>query len=138
MLVYDNRIIDQTRWSMVSKRRRTVDFGTASSLPFAHLSSLPFAHLMAASGSQLRYIWLFYWVDGTLTADPIVAKLFEAKAKLLFGGQRAAIVAVSMPEGDGRAKVDFVLRSFLVALSAIEALLVQPAHPFAPIQQEPR
>ena len=109
---------------------RTVDFGT---------QSLPFTDLVAASGSQLRYIWLFYWVDGTFTADPIVAKLLETKAKLLFGDQRAAIVAVSMPEGDGRANVDLVLRSFLEALSPIEALLEQPARAtLAPIKQEPR
>ena len=129
MLAYDNRIVDQTQWSIVRERRRTVDFGT---------TSLPFADLVAASGSQLRYIWLFYWVDGTFTADPIVAKLLEAKAKLLFGDQRAAIVAVSMPEGDGRANVDLVLRSFLEALPPIEALLEQPAHALAPIKQEPR
>ena len=120
MLAYDNRIIDQTQWSIVRERRHTVDFGT---------ESLPFADFVAASGSQLRYIWLFYWVDGTFTADPIVAKLLEAKAKLLFGDQRAAIVAVSMPEGDGRANVDLVLRSFLEALSPVEALLERPSSP---------
>ena len=129
MLAYDNRIVDQTQWSIVRERPRMVDFGT---------ESLPFADIVAASGSQLRYIWLFYWVDGSLTADSIVAKLLEAKAKLLFGDQRAAIVAVSMPEGDGRANVDLVLRSFLEALSPIAALLEQPAPALAPIKQEPR
>jgi exosortase A len=119
MLAYDNHIIDQTRWSIERERRRTVDFGT---------QSLPFADLVAASGSQRRYIWLFYWVDGTFTADPIIAKLLEAKAKLLFGDQRAAIVAISTPKGDGRANVDLVLRSFLEALPPIDALLNDPAH----------
>ena len=118
MLAYDNRIIDQTQWYIVRQGRRTVDFGA---------ESLPFADLVAASSGQRRHIWLFYWVDGRFTADPLVAKLLEAKAKLLFGDQRAAIVAISTPEEDGRANVDLVLRSFLEALPPMEALLNAPA-----------
>ena len=41
MIAYDNRIVDQTQWSIVRERRRTIDFGT---------KTLPFAELVAASG----------------------------------------------------------------------------------------
>jgi exosortase A len=117
MLAYENRIIDQTQWSLVLEQHRTVDFGA---------QSLPFAELVAVSGSQRRYIWLLYWVDGTFTSDPLVAKLLEAKAKLLFGDQRAAIVAVSMPAGDTPTNGEPVLQTFLEALPPIAALLDDP------------
>jgi exosortase A len=127
MLAYDNRIVDQPQWSIVRERHRTVDFG---------VESLPFADIVAVSGSQRRYIWFLYWVDGTFTADPTVAKLLEAKAKLLFGDQRAAVVAISTPEADGRIDVDLVLQSFLEALPPIEAMLAHPDNALAPIKQD--
>jgi exosortase A len=126
MIAYDNSIIDQARWTIVHERRRTIDFRT---------KTLPFAELEAASGDDRRYLWLFYWVDGTFTADPIVAKLLEVKAKLLFGNQRAAIIAIATPEAAGRGNADHVLQSFLKeALPSIETRLMDAARPTPPVQ----
>ena len=103
-----------------------IDFGT---------KTLPFAELVAASGDERRYVWLFYWVDGTFTANPIVAKLLEVKAKLFFGDQRAAIVAIATPEAAGRGNADRVLQSFLEeALPSIETLLMHATRPTSPVQ----
>ena len=99
---------------------RTIEFGG---------KTLPIVELVASLGDQRRYIWLFYWVDGTFTADPLVAKLLELKAKLFFGDQRAAVIAVSTSEANGDA--DIALRSFLQeAFPSIEVLLETspPAH----------
>jgi exosortase A len=116
MIGNDNRIIDETQWTIVQKRRRMIDFGT---------KTIPFAELVAASGDERLYVWLFYWVDGTFTANPIVAKLLEVKAKLFFGDQRAVIVAIATPEAAGRGDADRVLQSFMEeALPSLETLLV--------------
>ena len=124
MIGYDNRILGTAHWSQARERRRTVDLGA---------KELSLTQLVAASGEERRYIWLFYWVDGTFTADPIVAKLREIKAKLFFGDQRAAIIAVATSEATDEGDADRVLRSFLKeALPSIEALLIQTAGSMSP------
>ena len=118
MIAYDNRIIDSARWSIARERHHAVDFGT---------KTLSLAEIVAASGDERRYIWLFYWVDGTFTANSIIAKLLEIKAKLFLGDQRAAIIAVATSAPTGRGNAEHVLRSFLKeALPSIETLLMQP------------
>jgi EpsI family protein len=104
MIAYDNSIVDQSQWTIAHEGHRTIDFGT---------ETLPFAELVAASGDERRYIWLFYWVGGMFTANPVVAKLLEVKAKLFFGDQRAAIVALATPNAASRGNADRVLQSFL-------------------------
>ena len=88
MIAYDNRIIDRTRWSILRRSRRTIDLS---------INTLPLIELVAASGDQRRDVWLFYWVDGVVTANPLVAKLLEVKAKLFSGDQRAAVIAIATP-----------------------------------------
>ena len=120
MITYDNRIIDQAAWSIVSERPRSIAGKT-----------LPLSELVVSSGDRRRYVWFVYWLDGTFTADPLVATLLEIKAKLFFGDQRAAIVAVSTADPEGDAEV--ALRSFLQdAFPSIEAFL--KASPRAPLQ----
>ena len=122
MISYDNSLIDRAAWSTVGERQRSIEFGS---------KTLPLAEFVLGSGDQRRYVWFVYWVDGSFTADPLLAKLLEIRAKLFFGDQRAAIVAVSTPDPKGDAEV--VLRSFLQeALPSIEALL--KTSPGAPLQ----
>jgi EpsI family protein len=126
MLAHDNSIIDQTQWSIVREGHRTVDLDT---------KTLPVAELLVASGDQRRHIWLSYWVGSTFTAHPIVAKLLEIKAKLFFGDQRAATIAIATPETAGRDNAEQILQSFLQkALPPIETLLTQPTRPMSPLQ----
>src|SRR5262249_50061009 len=111
---YDNHIIDQAQWSVVRERRTAINLAT---------KALPFVELVVASGDRRRYVWLFYWVDGTFTANPAVAKLLEVKAKLFWGDQRAAIVAISTSDTTG-GDATVALRSFMQeALPQTEALL---------------
>ena len=120
MITYGNRVIDPTAWSIVREQPRSIEFGG---------KTLPLVELVASLGDQRRYIWFVYWLDGSFTADPLVARLLELKAKLFFGDQRAAIIAVSTSDSNGDA--DIALRSFLQeALPSIEVLLETspPAH----------
>jgi EpsI family protein len=114
MISYDNHIIDQAQWSVVRERRTAINLGT---------KAFPFVELVVASGDRRRYVWLFYWVDGTFTANPVVAKLLEVKAKLFLGDPRAAIVAIST-SASAQGHADLALQSFLQeALSPTKALL---------------
>ena len=118
MITYDNHIIDQAQWSVLRERRAAINLAT---------KALPFVELVVASGDRRRYVWLFYWVHGTFTANPAVAKLLEVKAKLFLGDQRAAIVAISTSDTT-RGDADVALQSFLQdAFPSIQALLKTPA-----------
>jgi EpsI family protein len=105
----------------VRERHRQVDFASRT---------LPLTEFVIAADGQRRFVWLFYWVDGTSTADPIIAKLLEIKAKLFFEDQRAATIAVATPESAGQDNADRILQSFLKeALPQIETLLTQSTRP---------
>ena len=65
-------------------------------------------------------------MDGTFTANSIIAKLLEIKAKLFLGDQRAAIIAVATSKATNKSDADRVLRSFVeAALPSIETLLTR-------------
>jgi EpsI family protein len=99
--------------------------------------TVPVTRVVAASGSHRRYIAWSYWVDDSLTVDPLRAKLLQSKVKLLFGDQRAALIAVSTPETTSQADAERLLQSFLEALSPV-ADLVRDATlaPSAPAEQD--
>jgi EpsI family protein len=117
MIASDNRILDQTQWTIIQERGRVIDLGA---------KTLPVGELVAASGEERRYVWLLYWVGGSFTANPIVAKVLEVKAKLFFGDQRAAIIAVATSDAAGRDDADRVLHSFLEkAFPSIEMIVAR-------------
>jgi hypothetical protein len=47
-------------------------------------------------GATWHLVWWFYWVDGSITASPMKAKLLQLKA-MLFGDPSAALVTLSRP-----------------------------------------
>jgi EpsI family protein len=59
--------------------------------------TMPVQHLEVRSGTQKRLVLVWYWVDGRFTADPLVAKLLQAKAALLGGPDAAAVILASSP-----------------------------------------
>ena len=125
LIAYDNRMIDQTRWSTVSQRHRNIICGSRT---------LPVIELEVASDDRHRHVWSFYWVDGTFTAYPLVAKLLEVKAKLFFGDPRAAIVAVATSEAS-KGSADTALHSFLEAHSLrLKPCCKLPRLPRQPLQ----
>ena len=53
---------------------------------------------VASGGEQRLRVWQWYWVDGTLTASDIKAKLLTLKARLSGRGDDGAIVVLYAPE----------------------------------------
>jgi EpsI family protein len=74
---------------------------------------------------QRRLVLVWYWVDGRFTADPLIAKAYQAKAALL-GGPAAAAVIVASTRVDGDASVArATLREALLALASLEHVLLR-------------
>ena len=127
MVARGNQVVDTADWSVVRSSRETV--GVSDGV-------LPMMHTLAASPSGRRNVLWTYWVDDALTVDPLMAKALQSKSKLLFGDQRAAVIAVSSAERAGPAAAESLLTSFLEALPPIADLLrgatLAPSAPSAP------
>ncbi|MGB5468762.1 MAG: exosortase C-terminal domain/associated protein EpsI, partial [Sedimenticolaceae bacterium] len=70
-----------------------------------------------------RLTWHWYWVDGTFAASPLVAKLLQAKATLLGGDTRSAVVVVSTPEQSDPEAARQAMQHFVEQASFLSALL---------------
>lgn len=91
------------------------------------------AHVMRLDRTEApagrRLVWSWYWVDGTFTGDPRIAKLLQVRGLLLRGSGAAAVVAVSAvadgPAGEARALG--ALRGFVTAQRDLSSTLVAAA-----------
>ncbi len=70
-----------------------------------------------------RIVWYWYWVDGTFTASPVVAKLHQVKARLLGGSQAAAVIAISTTFSETPADSTTILHDFLGHIESISRFL---------------
>ncbi len=70
-----------------------------------------------------RLTWHWYWVDGRIAASPAVAKLLQAKAKLLGGDQRAAAIVLSTHEGTDPEAARTAMQSLLARASFLTPML---------------
>lgn len=74
-------------------------------------------------------VWFTYWADGTVTNNPLVVRLLQAKAALS-GHDGQAIIAISTPfdvsVDDARARLDRAL-SFLGPVPAALYSAGEPA-----------
>ena len=76
-------------------------------------------------GRQGYLTWYWYWIDGRFTANPYLAKLLEAKTKLMGGNQAAAVIAVSTFYDDDPTKAVETLRQFTPAIQSLSMALDQ-------------
>jgi exosortase A len=74
--------------------------------------AIPAALTEFSSRGRKRVVLSVYWVDGQFVANPMLAKLLQAKAELLDGQRAAAIIAISTErdfdaEAEAAVLVDF-------------------------------
>lgn len=84
---------------------------------------LPLGYLRLQNRGTHRLVWYWYWVDGRYTANPYVAKLLDARAKLLGGDSRAAVIALSTIEDESPAQAGEILQKFLDDAGRIRSVL---------------
>jgi len=83
-----------------------------------------YATLIAHAGGARLLAWQFYWIDGRLTADDVIAKWNTALAR--FGGRDDGAAVIVYTDAEDPQAAQAVLRSFLrdegaAILAALEA-----------------
>jgi exosortase A len=113
----ENQLIRTTNRGgfMVSERSRTLDLGTQQ-LPVVE-------SLLQVRGARiLTRSW--FWIDGTVTASPVGAKLAQARERLLGRGDAGAIIvvyALLKPGAGTSAELDDLTRQAAAAMPGILA-----------------
>ena len=83
--------------------------------------------MRVANGDSPLLVCSWYWVDGKFTGNPIVAKLYQARARLWGGQPAAAIVAVATRDQHASGEARDVLQRFLRDITPLNAVLRQMA-----------
>jgi EpsI family protein len=109
-----NTFADGERWTAVSGGDVLAVVGT---------ESVPIRYARLSSSGPKRLVWYWYWIDGRLTADPILAKLYEARAKLTDSSGAAAVIAVAADYQDQPERVERMLADFLRRFGSLKAAL---------------
>jgi len=87
------------------------------------------AYTRAVNRNAGRIIWHWYWVDGMFTANPLVAKLRQARAAIFGGSQAAAIVAMAADYRDQPGEAHAKLAAFVESLEPLAPLLAEAERP---------
>ena len=111
-----HRLSGAGHWLVQAQGRDRLHAGR-SELP-VHLTEVRFA-------GQRRLVMTWYWVGGRFSADPLTAKLLQAKAALLGGPAAAAVVVVSTPYRSDASGARATLGAALAALAPLEELLMR-------------
>lgn len=99
------------KWSRVSSGARSVMAGGQAVA--VHAAELRQSAL-AASGSQSRLlVWQVYWINGRLTPNDYLAKVYSAFYRLTGRGDASAVLVVYTKAGDQTGSADAVLDAFL-------------------------
>lgn len=109
-----NSFADGEQWTMVGSGGVSAMVGD---------ESVPIRYARLSSSGSKRLVWYWYWIDGSLTADPILAKLYEARAKLMGGSGAAAVIAVAADYQDQPEAAERTLADFLRHLGSLRAAL---------------
>lgn len=108
-----NRPWDDSLWNPSESEALTAKLGTRSAILNERIIN---------SGSKKRLVWFTYWSDGTITNNPLIVRLLEAKAA--FGGRGAqAVIAVSTPLDDTTDEARQRLATAVSALGPVPAAL---------------
>ncbi len=83
---------------------------------------------MRSEGQDLL-VWYWYWVNGRTTTNHYLAKLWDAKAKLLGEKGDAAAIVISTPFTEETGEAEDVLKSFMTVMQpSIETSLENTEH----------
>jgi exosortase A len=111
---YGHILIPDKRWTLNAAGTTVTRLGS---------EDISLRYERAASGRSARVVWYWYWIDGRFTGNPYLAKLLQAKAKLLGGQQAAAIIAVAIDDTGTAADPTDMLRGFLSSLTGLTRTL---------------
>ncbi len=110
-----NRLADGERWARVRDLPVDLDLGGGAVVRLGTVIQGP--------GGRKHLAVRWYWVDGTLTPSPQMAKLLQIRGILLDRSRAAAAIVVSTPLAEDTSSANETLASLLAALSDLESIL---------------
>lgn len=116
----DHKLIGNHRWTLSATGSTSATIGDEG-------TSVRYVRLL--SGNRERIVFYCYWVGGRLTGNPYLAKLLQAKAKLLGGPEAAAIIVADAGQGVGGDTAGRALREFLSQLDTLVPMLRRASPP---------
>ena len=110
-------------WSRVASGARDARFGERNAR--VHTATLRRLSDNTTSQSGRLIVWQIYWIDGTLTANDYLAKVYSAVYRLIGRGDDSAVI-VLYTASDGARSAEATLEAFLQTnYGVIDALLRQ-------------
>jgi exosortase A len=127
---YNRKLVSSSNALVLSgdKDWRPVRRGSQAMTLNGQQSSVRSAELLHLSNSsagqpERLLVWQIYWINGTLTSNDYLAKVYSAAYQLLGRGDDSAVIVVYSPK-DGSEGAEKTLASFLTAnYEAIDATL---------------
>jgi EpsI family protein len=118
VLVHSN----DPNWARVASGARSV---TVSGQPVAVRTAELRQNALASSGGQDRLIaWQIYWINGRLTSNDYLAKVYSAFYRLTGRGDESAVLVLYTRKGEQASNADALLETFLADnYAAINAFL---------------
>ncbi len=122
-LVSSNNVLvtsNDPHWAQVGSGSRQINLGEK---PVNLRTANVRASLARGAGSSRLLVWQLYWINGTLTSNDYLAKVYSAAYQLLGRADDSAVIVVYAPEGQAESP-DATLASFMAAnYGAIDKLL---------------
>ena len=110
-------------WSLVSNGARIAAFGSQQQT--VRTAELRRASLSGSDHQNRLNVWQIYWIDGTLTSNDYLAKVYSAIYRLIGRGDHSAVIILYAVKDQSQA-ADDSLQSFLSEnYGAIDATLRQ-------------
>jgi exosortase A len=111
------------QWSRVSSGARPV---TVNGQPVVVRTAELRQNSLASSGSQNRLVvWQIYWINGRLTSNDYLAKVYSAYYRLTGRGDESAVLVLYAQKGDQASNPEAQLESFVSDnYAAINTLLM--------------
>lgn len=109
------------KWARVSSGARSV---AVNGQPVVVRTAELRQHSLASSGSQNRLlVWQIYWINGRLTSNDYLAKVYSAFYRLTGRGDESAVLVLYTQKGDQASSAEALLESFVsdnyVAINAL-------------------
>ena len=118
---HGKEVVNEMNTFADGKTWTSVGGGSGAAVVGSETVSIRYARLR--SPETRRLVWYWYWIDGSLTANPVMAKLYEARARLKGGSGAAAVVAVAADYQDQQEAAEQILADFVRHLGALKAAL---------------
>ena len=113
---------NDVHWAPVTQGTKT--FLVAGKPVAVRTAELRGSGMADQTSAKRLVVWQIYWINGILTTNDYLAKVYSAIYRLVGRGDDSAVIVVSTPKGDQIAGAETVLESFLsINFSVIDGLL---------------